>query len=232
MSIQQSTLINRLKNIDRWLPRMHDRTGRRISRPARPHPAPLDISSALDDELLLIQTGQLSLDEVIDMLDDDDLPEHAALLGSCDDSLPFLLDLANPAPGALLITSDSGGGKTALIRSILSSASQMNPPERVSFDLIAAQPDEYQSIESTPHCRSILPVEDRGVGELIGRLIRLAEKRKKTGPVDPAILLAIDDLASLLPFLSEEAFSSLYWLIRHGPRYMIWTIAALPSAQT
>jgi len=231
MSIQQSTLIDRLKNVDRWLPRMHDRTGRRVSRPARPRPESLEISSYLDDDLRITQTSQPSLDEVIERLDAGDLPEHGALLGSCDDSLPFLLDLANPSPGALLMTSDSGGGKTALIRSILTSASRMNPPERVCFDLIAAQPDEYQQLETSAHCRSIQPVEDSGVDELISQLVRLADKRKKTGPVDPAVILAIDGLASLLPFLSEEAFSNLYWLIRHGPRYMIWTIAALPSAQ-
>jgi len=231
MSIQPSTLFNRLKNIDRWLPRMHDRAGRRNSRPARPHSAPMDISSSLEDALRITQNSQPSLDEVIEMLDAGDLPDHAALLGWCDDSLPFLLDLANPAPGALLMTSDTGGGKTALIRSILTSVSRMNAPEQVCFDLIASQPDEYQQFETSPYCRSILPVEDSGVDELIGHLVRLAEKRKQTGPADPAILLAIDDLASLLPFLSEDTFSSLYWLIRHGPRYMIWTIAALPSTQ-
>ncbi len=77
----------------------------------------------------------------------------------------------------------------------------------------------------------VLPVEEPAVADLIAGLVETVEARKRNGPQDPAMILAIDDLAGLLPFLDEQTYDRLYWLIRHGPRYQVWTLATLSAGQ-
>ncbi len=81
------------------------------------------------------------------------------------------------------------------------------------------------------HCQAILPVEEQAVSDLIAELVETIETRKRNHPQDPAMILVIDDLAALLTFLDEQAYAHLYWLIRHGPRYQVWTLATLPAGQ-
>ncbi len=175
--------------------------------------------------------GQPTLADALNGLNLDNLPEHAALLGACEDGLPFLIDLANPVPGAILIAGDTRSGKTALIRSILASVQEMDSPEQVIFTIFTAQPDEYRLFNASANCQIILPVESKAIAGQIASLKEAAEKRKHLGPEDPCLILAIDDISTLLSFLDETGFASLYWLICHGPRYRIWTIASIDSDQ-
>ena len=64
------------------------------------------------------------------------LPPHSVILGICEDGLPFLFDLTNPAPGSLLIVGDEGSGKSRLVRSVLASAMQLSKPNQLSFSII------------------------------------------------------------------------------------------------
>ena len=172
-----------------------------------------------------------TFESLLDGLEQADLPARTALLGVCEDGLPFLLDLGNPAPGAILVAGDPGSGKTALLRSLLTSTWRIHQAGKVVFSVIASQPEEYTWLSSASNCQGVYPVEDLSLGERIFGMVEAVEMRKKGGSQEPAILLAIDDLANLLPFLDEETYHRLYWLIRHGPRYQVWIFAALSSAQ-
>jgi hypothetical protein len=233
-------LMNSLKSLDQWLPRLQPRplTRRERRAPITPQtsiskglpdmPIPTDIAEATAP-LPTSLTWPPSLTELLDTLTEP--PQYAALLGACEDGLPFLFDLSNPAPGAILVTGDAAGGKTSLLRSILHSASRLNSPQQLSFDVIARQPDEYIDLDELEHCDAVLAVEEPAAADLISELVQIVETRKRSHPQDPAMILVIDDLAALLSFLDEESFSRLYWLIRHGPRYQVWTLATLASEQ-
>jgi hypothetical protein len=195
------------------------------------HETDLALDSSGEAELAQSKslTWPPSLVELLDSLTEP--PPYAALLGACEDGLPFLFDLTNPAPGAILVTGDADGGKTRLLHSILHSACRMNSPEQLTFNVIARQPDEYQDLDEMEHCAAILPVEEPAVADLIAELVETVETRKRNHPQDPAMLLVIDDLAALQSFLDEQTYARLYWLIRHGPRYQVWTLASLPAEQ-
>jgi hypothetical protein len=166
-------------------------------------------------ETLLDQAGDLSL--------------YSVVLGVCEDGLPFLLDLTNPAPGAILICSDHGGGKTRLLRALLASASYLNPPDQLVFYLAARQPDEYSTLESLDHCKAINSIDQGIIPSLLDELASIAETRRRGRPEPPFIIFAIDGLVSYLDILTQEQFERLYWLIRHGPRSFIWPIITLSA---
>lgn len=177
-----------------------------------PSAAPDNASELPSLEALLEQTGELSA--------------YSAILGLCEDGLPFLLDLTNPAPGALLVVGDQQSGKTRLLSSLLASTCYLNLPDQVAFYLIVRYPQQYRLLGEADHCQALHAADASTLGELIEELAQTVEERRRSGPEEPIIILAIDDLHACLQALDEAAYSRLYWLIRHGPRSRVWTIAA------
>jgi hypothetical protein len=238
MSALNGSWFNRIKSLNGWLPRLPARRGppSRFSRRQFTGLAISGIEDSLalsqsEETLQLVASWQPALEATLAELKRADLPEKAALLGVCEDGLPFILDLDNPASGAILVLGDPASGKTALLQALLASLGRMNQPGRVAFNVIARQPDEYERLEDIPGCQRIYPVESPSLGNFIAGLVRKVETCKRAGTRSPAMLLAIDDLDGLLPLLDEDAYNSLCWLIRHGPRYQVWTLAALSSRQ-
>jgi hypothetical protein len=159
-------------------------------------------------------------------------PPYSALLGVGEDGLPFLLDLTNPAPGALLIAGDRDSGKTHLLRAILASVVAMNTSQQVGFNLIANDPDEFADLVQTEHCLEAMSVNESLSEELealIDGLAVIVEERRRSTPGDPTLVLVIDGLEACLESLSDQGFARLYYLVKHGPRSRVWTIASLSS---
>ncbi|MBN1145840.1 MAG: hypothetical protein JXA78_01190 [Anaerolineales bacterium] len=163
------------------------------------------------------------------------LPTHSIILGACEDGLPFMLDLTNPAPGALLALADPGSGKTRLLKAILASAVYLNPQESVEFNLIAPDPGEFPGLAQVGQCRQVVHAGENStedLAKLIDDLALVVETRRRSTPGDPAIILAIDDLARCAQLLDEQAFAQLYALAKHGPRSRVWTIATLSAERS
>jgi hypothetical protein len=227
MSTFDDHLISGLKALERLRPLLDVRRGQRAP------PATVDSADETADVEIgpsPVEIETLSLQALLESRGP--FPPYSAILGLGEDGLPFLLDLTNPAPGALAIAGDRGSGKTRLLRAILASAIAMNPSEQVAFSLIANDLDEYADISQAEHCLEILPVNE-SLGEeleaMINELAGIVEERRRSTPGDPAILLAIDGLEACLESLSEQGFARLYYLIKHGPRSRVWTLAILSS---
>lgn len=151
------------------------------------------------------------------------------ILGRCDDNIPLLLELNNPAPGSILITGDEGSGKIRLVHSIIKSAVLLNSEKRVKFCVIANETAWFQPLTKYPNCQQILPTNTPEVPSLIQTLAAEEELSRQKGPSKRALILVIDDLPTLLESLSYEQTVMLYRLIKHGPRARIWPVAVLPS---
>lgn len=173
-----------------------------------------------------------------------ELLSERRLLGVCEDELSpnggqankgkaaFLVDLISPAPGSLLVVGDPGSGKTRLLRRVLICVAQHNTPGQAGFYLAAHQPAQFSDIGHLEHCRLVMQTYDRSLGAAVQELADLAEERRAQRLSGPAVILAIDDLASALLSLDEQAVTLLYWLIRHGPRLRVWTIATLSTRRS
>lgn len=233
MTILDRYLPANLKALEQWKPMLEARLGRRTSLheestearapsaddeqldASSPSDLPFDLSSPPSLEALIEQYGPF--------------PPYSAVLGACEDGLPFILDLTLAAPGALLICGDPGSGKEHLLKTILASAIRLNPAEQVNLSIVAQEPDVFFSLAGADHCQEIFTADEESTGELIKELADIVEERKRSGPGDPACILALDNLAACLEFQDDQAYTRLYWLIRHGPRYRVWTIATLPT---
>ncbi len=159
------------------------------------------------------------------------LPPQSVLIGICDDGLPFLFDLTNPAPGSLLIVGDSGSGKTRLVKSVLASAVRLSKPDQLSFSIITPDASLYQEeMLAIEYCRHFLSPEETSAAKLIESLAQQTEKRRRTSSPGPMVLLVIEDLAACLQSLDDEQFRRFYWLIKHGPRSRIWVLATFDPA--
>ena len=170
-----------------------------------------------------------SIREIINQLRP--LPPYNALLGVCEDGLPFLFDLSDPSSGSILITGDTGTGKSRLLRGILASASTMNRADQVAFNLICQDFALFSDICRSSHCINSVSTYDRASSELVIDLAKIAEQRKSGRQRGPIIILAIDDLATLLSYNEFELFSHLKWLVKHGPDSGIWPLATLKTGR-
>lgn len=162
------------------------------------------------------------------------LPLYTTILGICDDGLPLLLDLSDPTPGSILITGKDEHGKARLLKMILASASALNPPQRTSFYLITPNSENYLGLKNDPHCRGLHSSYERRSSELIIELAELAEQRRSgrnlgvtpTSPRGMALILAIDNLGTLLQYNGYEVLSHLKWLAKYGPYSYVWPVVS------
>jgi hypothetical protein len=201
----------------------------------RPEPRDLDlpyvegevIEGVFRDEYVLPSPGP-SLSAVLSSLGH--LPSYSALLGLCEDGMPFLVDLSNPSPGSILISGQQGSGKTRLLAALLTSAARLNDAHSVNFCVISPQLHEVESLKRYPHCLGVAAPYERVASEMIMKLAAIAEQRRSGRELGPAVIIAIDDLAYLAgEYLDYGVYVHLKWLLQHGPASMIWPVATLRS---
>ena len=180
------------------------------------------------------------LEEVLDRLANP--PSQTALLGVCDDQLPVLIDLNDPAPGAILVISDDDALRTRLLRTLVQTSAALNSPRSVQFIVFSANPEEWQNwIESQEimrHCLSVerLPVigaDPATEGSPERWLLKLsgwADQRRSGGISGPAVILVVDDLQSATA-MEYDARVNFDWLVKEGPAVRIWPIVGLKTSR-
>ncbi len=155
------------------------------------------------------------------------LPRQALFLGVASDGLPVLLNLYDSHPGAMLIAGDAGSGKTAFLQTVAHSVTQTHRSNDVEFGVITNYPDEWESLEATPHCAGVFPIGHNSTREFVHSLATWAHSNKNT---HQCILLLIDDLESMSDF-ELEALQDFRWLLLRGPARRVWPIITLNAAR-
>jgi hypothetical protein len=217
---------NGLKALERLKPALHlERGARPPSYPSHPGHTIAQADPAGGNG----QRTRLNLDELLAQTGP--FPPGTIILGACEDGLPFTLDLNNPAPGALLYSSNQAEENSAWLHAALLSAMRLNTSRNVHLWVVAARSEAYLDVIQYPHLRHLAASEDLVTSALIQEVVELVEQRRHGDPHGPACILAIDDLASLLHNLDEELYRSLNILLRHGPRSRVWPIVTLDASQ-
>jgi hypothetical protein len=172
-----------------------------------PQPQPVPAAPSLKD--VLAELGSL--------------PREAMFLGVASDGLPVLLNLHNPHPGPVLLAGDAGSGKTAFIQTLARSVAQTHRSNDVQYGVVTNYPDEWESIEETPHRVGIFPIGHNSTRDFIHSLATWAHANKNS---QQCVLLLIDDLESMVS-LELEAIQDFRWLLLRGPARRVWPITTL-----
>lgn len=157
------------------------------------------------------------------LMDTGSLPREALFLGVALDGLPVLLNLYDSTPGPLLVVGDTGAGKTAFLQTLAQGVQQTHSSESVQFGVITNHPDEWESMELTPHRLGIFSVNHKGAQEFIQSLAGWAHANQKSGQ---SILLLIDDLESIAK-LEPEVIQNLRWLLLRGTARRVWPVITM-----
>jgi len=170
----------------------------------------------------------LGLPEIIDSYGP--FPPYTTILGICPDGLPMILNLMHPATGSFLVLGDSQSGKTALLHSILDASIRLNKPDQVSSVIITGNAEAYSSLLRYKHCKRVVETaEHHAVYATLSELAGVLDKRRYHNSGGPTILLIIDELTLEMGGGTNKLSRLLYKLIRHGPRYHIWSFLSLPA---
>lgn len=152
------------------------------------------------------------------------LPHGALFLGMASDGLPVLLNLQDAVTGPLLITGDTGSGKTSFLKMITHAVQQTHPSTDVQFGVITGRPDEWEDVPSTDHHVGIFPVTHSSAHDFVISVASWAHSNQSK----QAVLLLIDDLESLAK-LNADTLQSLRWLLLRGPARNVWPIVTVNS---
>jgi hypothetical protein len=169
----------------------------------------------------------LSLDRLLQRLNN--LPPQTAILGVCDDELPVLLDLADPAPGALLVACDDRDQRFNLLHTLIQTSAALNSPRSVQFLVLSSQPQEWQNwlgdLEAARHCLAVEGLQEGNADRWLLKLSGWADQRRTGTITGPAVLLVVDDLSAATQ-LEYDARVNFDWLVKEGPAVKIWPVTA------
>lgn len=157
------------------------------------------------------------------------LSSTCALLGMCEDGLPFILDFSNPAPGSILIAGDNGSGKSLLIDSIAGSTSRISQSGQVNITRVSQEESGEIQITSVEELLGENAQDTIQLPTLMKSILKEMDQRKKNCLENQVHLFFIYDLLALVARMDTETLSMFYRIIKHGPRYRLWTIAGLNS---
>ena len=153
------------------------------------------------------------------------LPREALFLGVADDGLPVLLNLHDPVSGALLVTGETGSGKTMFLQSIARTLVQTHRPDDLQYGVVTSKPDEWTDIKNTSHRVGVFSTSETGAQDLIHSLASWAHGNKNSRQ---SVLLMVDDLEAAAK-LDFDTLQNLRWLLSRGPSRRVWPIIAMDA---
>ena len=153
------------------------------------------------------------------------LPREALFLGIASDGLPVLLNLHDPLPGPVLVTGESGSGKTTFLRTVAQGVLRTHPPEDVQFGVITAHKEDWEQADVTPHQVGIFSPYHSDSQDFLLSLASWAHTNKNTRQ---SVLLLIDDLEAVAN-LDFDAVQNLRWLLLRGPSRRVWPLISMSA---
>lgn len=162
-----------------------------------------------------------------------DLPAQAAVFGICDDGFPVLLDLYDPAPGALVVIGDERENQLDLLRAAVYSLALRNSPHSIQFLVFSCNPGPWRKWIAgrglEKQCLGIVDVDQQKVREWTIRLADLTEQRRSAAQQSGPPVLLIMDTLSFLPRMDYDVRLNFEWMAKEGPAAQIWPLAAIST---
>ncbi len=127
-----------------------------------------------------------------------DIPACTALLGLDEEGVPVLLRLPSADVAHVLVSGNTGSGKTVLARTMALSLAMHNRPRDVQLVLIDPKRRGFGALGGLPHLLTPLIHDPARAGEVLALLVGEMERRDVRGRSTPRIVVFIDELADLM----------------------------------
>ena len=126
------------------------------------------------------------------------LPPVTAVLGLDENGTPLLVRLPAPDVTHVLVVGTTGSGKTALMRTLLTSLAMHNRQGDVQLILIDPKQRGLGPLRRLPHVLGEVDATPAAAAARLTWLVAEMERRDRHGLARPALVVAIDELADLL----------------------------------
>ena len=127
-----------------------------------------------------------------------DVPACSALLGLDEEGMPVLLRLPSPDVAHVLISGNTGSGKTVLAQTMALSLARYNRPRDLQLTFIDPKRRGFGPLSTLPHLLTPLIHRPERATEVLERLVVEMEQRDLGNRSRPRIVVFIDELADLM----------------------------------
>ncbi|MCP4196176.1 MAG: DNA translocase FtsK [Proteobacteria bacterium] len=161
------------------------------------------------------------------------IPALSAVLGVDEEGVPLLLRLPSPDVAHVLVAGTTGSGKTALLRSLLLSLAMHNAQRSLQMILIDPKGRGFGPLADLPHLVRPVVSEAEVAVKLLQGMVAEMERRDKEKRSQPALVIAIDELADLRMVGGKAVEAVLSRLTQRGREAGIHVIVATqrPASQ-
>ena len=156
------------------------------------------------------------------------VPVNCAVLGVDEGGAPLLMRLDSPDVAHVLLAGTTGSGKTALLRTLLTSLAMHNHAGRLQLALIDPKGRGFGPLSDLPHVwrRQGVVQETDSALALLQELVLEMERRDRANRSLPRIVVAIDELADLLQSGGKPVGDALQRLTQRGREAGLHVVAA------
>ena len=161
-----------------------------------------------------------------------DVPPCSALLGLDEEGVPVLLRLPSADVAHVLISGNTGSGKTVLAQTMALSLARFNRPRDLQLAFIDPKRRGFGPLSGLPHQLTPLIHHPERATVLLDRLVAEMEQRDLGGRSRPRIVVFIDELADLVMAGGRSIGTPLTRLAQRGREAGIHLVACTqrPSA--
>lgn len=153
------------------------------------------------------------------------LPPVTAVLGLDESGTPLLVRLPAPDVTHVLVVGTTGSGKTALMRTLLTSLTMHNRQGDVQLILIDPKQRGLGPLRILPHVLGDVDSTPEEVQARLDWLVAEMERRDQRGVSRPALVVAVDELADLLQTGGARVEKALTRLSQRGREAGIHLVA-------
>lgn len=155
------------------------------------------------------------------------VPAATAVLGLEGSGTPLLLRLTAPDVAHLLVAGTTGSGKTALVRTLLTSLTMYNRQNELQLILIDPKGGRgFGPLTKLPHVLGEMAVTVPDAITRLRWLVHEMERRDREQISQPVLVVAVDELADLLQTGGSEVEALLTRLSQRGREAGIHLVAA------
>ena len=126
------------------------------------------------------------------------VPPATAVLGIDEAGLPLLLRITAPDVVHVLVAGTTGSGKTALVRSLLTSLAVYNPPQALQIVLIDPKNRGFAGLTRLANVSGGVASTQEDIQARLEWLVVEMEERDQAGISHPTLVIAVDELADLI----------------------------------